>query len=125
MRERGVLAQLHKHYRQSTWLILLIWPKGTVGKGGFKAHSDFRQLSTISQVEKWDKVHRIMYRYMVCGNTMCVSTCQLDFVLRASLILLPRSRLFGCSGDFSVLKRTVLLIWADGKEIGWDYYFSL
>ena len=26
------------------------------------------------------------------------------------LILLPRSRLLGCSGDFSVLKRTVLLI---------------
>ena len=48
---------------------------------------------------------------LVCGSTMCVSTCQVEFVLRelSFFILLPRSRFIGCSGDFSVLKRTVLL----------------
>ena len=52
-----------------------------------------------------------MVRYLVCGNTMCVSLCQVDFVLRelSFFILLPRSRFIGCSGDFSVLKRAVLL----------------
>ena len=51
--------------------------------------------------------------YLVCGNTMCVSTCQVEFVLRelSCVILLPHtcSRFIRCSGDFSVLKRTVLL----------------
>ena len=52
-----------------------------------------------------------MVRSLVCGNTMCVSLCQVDFVLRelSFFILLPRSRIIGCSGDFSILKRTVLL----------------
>ena len=42
---------------------------------------------------------------------MCVSTCQVEFVLGelSCFILLPRSRYIGCSEDFSVLKRTVLL----------------
>ena len=42
---------------------------------------------------------------------MCVSTFQVEFVLRelSCFILLPRSRFIGCSGDFPVLKRTVLL----------------
>ena len=42
---------------------------------------------------------------------MCVSTCQVEFVLRelSCFVLLPRSRFIGCSGDFSVLKRTVQL----------------
>ena len=49
--------------------------------------------------------------YWVCGNTMCVSTCQVEFVLRelSFFILLPQSRFIGCSVDFSVLKRTVQL----------------
>ena len=43
---------------------------------------------------------------------MCLSTCQVEFVFRemSFFILLPRRRLIGCSGDFSVLKRTVMLI---------------
>ena len=34
------------------------------------------------------------YVYLVCGSTMCVSTCQVEFVLRepSCLILIPRSR---------------------------------
>ena len=53
----------------------------------------------------------LLFIYLVCGNTMCVSTCQVEFVLRElpCFILLPRSRFIGCLGDFSVLKRTVLL----------------
>ena len=47
--------------------------------------------------------------YLVCSNTMCVSTCQVEFLRELSFfILLLRN--IGCSGDFSVLKRTVLLI---------------
>ena len=61
---------------------------------------------------------------------MCVSTCQVEFVLRelSCLMLLPRSRLFGCSGEEKNWKELYCLLtftWADGIEIGWDYYFSL
>ena len=54
---------------------------------------------------------RVNTIYLVCGNTMCVSTCQVEFALRelSLYILLPRSRFIGCSGDFSVMQRTVLL----------------
>ena len=49
---------------------------------------------------------------LVCGNTICVSTCQVKFVLRklSCFILLPQSRFIRRSWDFSVLKRTVLLL---------------
>ena len=49
--------------------------------------------------------------YLVYGNTMCVSTCQVEFVLTelSFFILLPGSRFIWCLGDFSVLKGTVLL----------------
>ena len=55
--------------------------------------------------------HHIIIIYWVCGNTMCVSTCLVEFVLKelSCYILLPRSRFIRCSGDFSVLKKTVLL----------------
>ena len=41
--------------------------------------------------------------YFVCGNTMCVSTCQVEFVLRelSFFLLLPWSR---CSVDFWMKK---------------------
>ena len=43
---------------------------------------------------------------------MCASTCQVEFVLRELFffILLLLSRFIGFSGDFSVLKRTVLVL---------------
>ena len=55
----------------------------------------------------------VRYHGLVCGNTMCVfATCQVEFVLRehSFVILLLRGRLLGCLGDFSVLKRTDLLL---------------
>ena len=54
---------------------------------------------------------------MVCSNTISVSTCQVEFVLwRTVLFFYYREvDLSDCSGDFSALKRTVLLI---------DYYLS-
>ena len=62
---------------------------------------------------------RYQYIYMVCGNTICVSTCQVEFVLGelSFFILLPRSRFIGCSGDFSVLKELSCFLtttWAEG-----------
>ena len=66
------------------------------------------------------------YIYLVCGNTMCVSTCQVEFVLRelSFFILLPWSRLFECSEDFSVLKRTVLLV-INYYPGGWNHVHDL
>ena len=43
---------------------------------------------------------------VVCGNTMCVSTCQVEFVLTELSCYLTTTRV-------------------DGIEIGCDYYFSL
>ena len=56
---------------------------------------------------------------VVFGDTMCVSICQ-EFVLQRTVmlyILLLRSNL-DFSGDFSVMKRTVLVLttaWAEGR----------
>ena len=51
--------------------------------------------------------------YLVCGNTMCVSTCRVDFVLKrtalALYLLLNLGVDFQNPGDYSVVKRTVLL----------------
>ena len=47
--------------------------------------------------------------YLVCGNTICVSNCQVEFVLRElSFFILLRSRFIGCLGDFSLVQRTLL-----------------
>ena len=62
-----------------------------------------------SFLKEWVRVVTIVkcklavFTYLVGGNTMCVSTCQVEFVLR------ELSFFIRCSGDFSVLKRTVLL----------------
>ena len=75
----------------------------------------------------WFPPRELKVIYLVCGNTMWVSTCQVEFALKRTVllyILLPLSRFlefgrlfsseknlvdFWNSGDFSVLKRTVLL----------------
>ena len=64
----------------------------------------------------------VRYQYIfleVCGNTMCVSTCQVEFVLRelSCIYSTAAEQIIGGSGDFSVLKRTVLLVNYD--QGGW------
>ena len=51
--------------------------------------------------------------YLVCGYTMCGSTCQVEFILQRTVFLL-------CSGDFSVLKRTVLHF---NSVMHFNYYY--
>ena len=47
----------------------------------------------------------------VCVNTMCISSCQVEFVLSelSFFILLLQSRFIGWLGDFLVLKRSVYM----------------
>ena len=105
------------------WKVLQ-W-KGGIRRNGNLDYFDVRletcsiRFSTNTRTPSFEKwVHMIwgiawwdINIYLVCGNTMCVSTCLVEFVLRelSFFILQPQSRFIGCSGDFSVLKRTVLL----------------
>ena len=67
----------------------------------FLHHADIKSLNSAKSLNN-----------LIPVVTPCVYlTCQVEFVLRelSFFIPLPQSRFIGCSGDFSVLKRTVLL----------------